>query len=162
MRSTAVQVVLEWHNIPQLSPMTVALSLAEAAALRASLQQPRGGGRAAEVQVALRVLATNTLLEATPGCPGAAAAATAAATEDELAAALEAQRLLLRFFNGDSYYTSDELQLLEREVGGIGPQELEHFFRNVLACRRRRVANNATVLRLFPSREGEDEEDWDD
>jgi len=148
-RMRSVRVVLEWH-LAGAAPMTVALSLDEAASLRVALQQ---AWMKDDVHVALRVLGTATLLGATPGCPGAHPAGTP--LNSSAREALEVQRLALRFFNCDSFFKPAEIQVLKRTFSGVAPQDLERFFRAALACRRRRLGNTAAVLKLFPARAGD-------
>jgi hypothetical protein len=145
-RLRSVKMVMEWYANETQEVNVVALSLQEAAAIRTALQQAWMSGWP---RVSLRILQTNTLVSATPQCPGISES-----PGGDLERTLQRHHLMLRFFNCESFYDDNELAILENILKEVPKHEREYFFRGVLACRRRRIGTSATVLTLFPKRAG--------
>ena len=62
---------------------------------------------------------------------------------------LHGQRLLLRFFNNDSWFTETDLELLGQKLAHMPVTQREYFFYATLALRRRTTSEDASVLELF-------------
>ena len=145
-----VACMLQWRAGEERAPVSAAVSLAEAAALRRAMHADTwrglsgggGGERSATPPMRLVLCGDGGELADAQGF----SATVAAAKDSADAAAYEAHRQVLRLFNCDLHFSWPQALVLLGDVAKTDPATRRRFLRATLGCRRRARLTTAGTM----------------
>jgi hypothetical protein len=141
--------MLQWRAGAERAPVSAAVSLAEAAALRRAMHADTwrglsGGERSATPPMRLVMCGDGSELADAQGFSAMVAAAKD--SEDSADAAYEAHRQVLRLFNCDLHFSWPQALVLLEDVAKTDPATRRRFLRATLGCRRRARLTTAGTM----------------